>query len=181
MILDATAGNRAMWMLKNPQNIIFIDIERKLERKPTMFADNTQTPFRDKTFDTIIYDPPHGWGSGHPFYKYPDYETFAKHWPNYGKYPRYYGWEKNMSKAALISSIFYAQQEFQRILKDDGLLWLKWNEVMIPLSSILPVFTNWQELLRLQLSHEVHTAGKKKTYWVCLCKKRGKAEQSTLL
>jgi len=181
MILDATAGNRTMWTTKDAENIIYIDIERKLERKPTIFADNTSTPFLDKAFDTIIYDPPHGWGKGHPFYKYPDHETFAQRWPGYGKYPRYYGWEKNLSKAALIGSIYYAQREFLRILKDDGVLWLKWNEVLIPLHNILSVLIGWTELLRLHIEAPTHTAGEQKTYWVMLCKKRGKEEQLSLL
>jgi len=30
--------------------VIFIDIEKKLERTPTMFADNRRLPFRDNVF-----------------------------------------------------------------------------------------------------------------------------------
>jgi len=59
VILDATAGNRKMWRKKDYLDIIYLDIEKGLEVKPTIIADNTQTPFKDKTFHTIFYDPPH--------------------------------------------------------------------------------------------------------------------------
>jgi len=62
MILDATAGNRTMWKVKDAEGIIYIDMERRLMNKPTIFADNNTTPFLDKAFDTIFYDPPHKWG-----------------------------------------------------------------------------------------------------------------------
>jgi len=48
-----------MWTHKNSKNIIYIDIEKQLWNKPTIYADCTQTPFKDKTFDAIFFDPPH--------------------------------------------------------------------------------------------------------------------------
>jgi len=181
MILDATAGNRTMWQHKNSANIIYIDLERKLTVKPTIFTDNSSTPFLDLTFDAIFYDPPHGWGKGHPFYKYPDAKSFKEKWKGYGDIPRYYGWDKNKNRTQLIGSIFRAQREFYRILKDDGLLWLKWNEVMIPINNILAIFKDWHILIELVTDDPTHTAGYQKTYWVCMQKKTGNEKQPTLL
>jgi hypothetical protein len=37
--------------------VIGVDIERQF--KPTIVADNCALPFRDASFDVVIYDPPH--------------------------------------------------------------------------------------------------------------------------
>lgn len=181
MILDAAAGNRTMWRTKHSEHIIYIDIEKRLERKPTIFADNTNTPFLNEAFSTIFYDPPHGWGKGHYFYNIPDSETFKKKWRGYGQYPRYYGWDKCKTRGALIAHLYKAQTEFYRILQADGLLWLKWNEAKLPLSRILRVFDRWQELMRLYITSPTQTAGAHQTYWVCLQKKEGKEKQIRLM
>jgi len=169
-----------MWTLKEWEHIIYIDIERKLTIKPTMLADHTCTPFRDETFSTIFFDPPHGYGKGHGFYDYPDKESFQKRWEGYGDVPRYYGWDKYRNKAHIQAQIYRAQEELYRILKPRGVLWLKWNEVKIPLKNILTLFDKWHELMRLKLHEKVHTAGKKNTYWLCMCKKDEEAEQLRL-
>lgn len=62
MILDATAGNRTIYTYRQSENIIFVDIEKQLWVKPTLYADSRQLPFKDKAFSTIIFDPPHDWG-----------------------------------------------------------------------------------------------------------------------
>lgn len=180
MILDAGAGNRTMWRTKNADDIIYIEIERKIERKPTIFASNIQTPFLDKSFDTIFFDPPHGWGEGHPFFAIPDHATFHKMWPGYGAIPRYYGWDKFKNQQELLVYLWRVQKELHRILKDDGLLWLKWNETLIRLYRILIIFEDWNEMLRLYIKAPTQTAGKAQTYWVCLMKEKRDYVQATL-
>ena len=71
-ILDATAGNRVIWAKKNDLPIVFIDIEKRLERKPTMFADSRQLPFQDSMFHTVFFDPPHAWAFDSMFYSFPN-------------------------------------------------------------------------------------------------------------
>jgi len=181
MILDATAGNRTMWKHKNNENIIYIDIERRLEVKPTIFADNTNTPFLSETFDTIFYDPPHSYATKTGIYSYPDSASFQKDWRGYGKIPRYYGWDKYPSAIGLLKHIYYAQKEFYRILKNDGLLWLKWNDLDIKLRRVLALFDNWDILLQLYIKAPTQTYGKAQTYWVCLQKKEKDIVQTTLL
>ena len=181
MILDATAGNRTMWKTKNAENIIYIDIEKKLERKPTIFADNTKTPFLPETFDTIFYDPPHMYGDKSSYYVHPDSKSFKAKWQGYGEIPRYYGGDKYKNRMALIVHIYRAQQEFHRILEADGLLWLKWNETRISLNRILRLFEYWSIMLVLPINSPTQTAGTKQTYWVCLTKKKRDTVQTTLL
>jgi hypothetical protein len=180
MILDATAGNRTMWLSKNQDSIIYIDLERKLEVKPTIYADHSSTPFFDKVFDSIFFDPPHGWGVGHPFYKYPDAKSFKEKWQGYGDIPRYYGWDKNKNQQELIVHLWRAQKEFARILKDDGLLWLKWNTQLISIRRVLAVFDYWKSMLELPVKAPTQTAGKSQTYWVCLTKEKRDYVQTTL-
>jgi len=63
MILDATAGTRIMWRIENHNPYfhlkpdVFLDI--RAEVKPDIVADWCYLPFREGTFDTIIFDPPH--------------------------------------------------------------------------------------------------------------------------
>jgi hypothetical protein len=180
MILDATAGNRTMWQTKSLEQIIYIDVEQRLEVKPTIFADNTNTPFFDKVFDTIFYDPPHMYGDKGSFYVYPDSKSFLEKWKGYGVIPRYYGGDKYKNQMQLIVHVYKAQKEFRRILKDDGLLWLKWNETAITLKRLLKLFEYWHIMLTLPTKAPSQTAGNKQTYWVCLAKEQKDFIQSTL-
>lgn len=181
MILDATAGNRTMWLYKDSENIIYIDMEKKLTVKPIIFCLNTNTPFSDGTFDTIFYDPPHFYNDKSSFYAIPDKETFMQKWKGYGEIPRYYGGDKYKTQTQLIRHVFDAQKEFQRILKFEGVLWLKWNETYITIHTILHLFDNWHEMLRIPVRLSNPNRTKKQTYWVCLCRHKKKAVQSQLM
>ena len=181
MILDATAGNRTMWQTKKAEDIIYIDIEKQLKTKPTIFADNTNTPFLSEIFDTIFYDPPHRWG-GEPFFHGQVGFLQKRQWARTKPFAwTYYGWDKYKTRLQLIKHIYHAQKEFKRILKQDGLLWLKWNECEISLNRILAIFSDWTEIMRLYISDPTHTASKHQTYWICLTKKKKEIMQTTLL
>jgi len=180
MILDATAGNRTMWRYPNSENIIYIDIEKRLEVKPTIFCDNTRMPFKDKQFDTIFFDPPHSWYEGDYYYTFPDRASLKAVYPTARESPpRYYGWDKIKNKSHLLKYLFNAQKELRRVLKDDGLLWLKWNEMKIPLATVLIIMQEWNELLRIYVKSPTQT-GMQQTYWICLEKKLGAGRQLTL-
>jgi len=180
LILDATAGNRKMWRKKDYLDIIYLDIEKGLEVKPTIIADNTQTPFKDKTFHTIFYDPPHTWGSQTFYYSFKTLDECRKVYPSAHSTPSYYGWDKYKSKSALINHLYKASKEFMRILKDDGLLWIKWNEMSIPLNTVLAVFHEWDELMRIYVESPTQTAGQSQTYWICMAKKKEGIKQTSL-
>ncbi len=180
MILDATAGNRTIYTTKDVSGIIYIDVELKLEHKPTIFADNTNTPFLDKTFDTIFYDPPHAYGVHTGRHVHPSKAAAVEVGAEPNEVSCYYGWDKYETQMALINHIHKAQKEFKRILKDDGLLWLKWNEVTMQTGTIMNLFDGWTEVMRILVSQAVRPAGTRSTYWICLSKKKERIMQAKL-
>lgn len=181
MILDATAGNRKFWR-NSPENVVYIDIQKKLEKKPTMFADNRNLPFKECCFDSIIFDPPHSYGDSGSVYCFPDAETYNKTFPNYPKkIPTYYGMDFYKSKTSLMSAIFKAQKEFLRVLKNDGMFWLNWSELKISVDRVLTLFSNdWTEHIRLKISSNQQTLSDISNWWVCLMKNNSKTKQASL-
>jgi hypothetical protein len=184
MILDATASNRTIWEEKEWDSIVYLDIEKRLERKPSIFADNNFLPFRDGCFDTIFYDPPYYWGSPKDFYSIPDAKTYKELFGENRKYPRYYGVDKFKNKSALIASIHRAFKEFERVLKPDGLVWFKWCDMDIPLRKINGLFLNWVELLHLNIADKNqtrNTSNKCQTYWICFGHKESPQQTLTFI
>jgi len=180
MILDATAGNRTMWRYKCSANIIYMDIERKLEVRPTIFADDRCLPFRDKQFDTIFFDPPHAWGSKGHYHVFPRRsKDYFETWHD-RTIPRYYGWDRYKTKAQLMNYLFKTGAELWRVLKNDGLLWVKWNEMYLSLRTLLTLLTDWRELMQIYMKSPSQTASGHQTYWLCLEKKLGAGRQLTL-
>ena len=177
-VLDATAGNRVVWRCKDPDGIIFLDLEKRLERKPTIFADNRCLPFRDKSFHTILFDPPHAWAFKSIFWGFPDRETFSRNHPNDPRqYPTYYGMERYRTKSALLKAIYEAQREFLRVLVDDGLLWFNWSELKMEANRILVLFDEWTELIRLRVVSPNQQLSDCTNYWIALAKARLQFQQ----
>jgi len=179
-ILDATAGNRTLWTKKTSPFVLWIDIEDKLEIQPDRIMDCTQTNFPDKFFHTIFFDPPHGWGKtpGLSFTAIRNMEEYENYpWPgkNIDKRNKnvapYYGWDKYNTKTELLGFLHKAQKEFLRILSDDGILWLKWNECNLSIRKILPFFKDWNVVIRIPVCAR-QKQGKKRTYWLALMKIR---------
>jgi hypothetical protein len=56
MILDATI-NRGRFWLGSQRPVIGLDIN--FHYRPHVMGDNMQMPFRQDTFDVVVYDPPH--------------------------------------------------------------------------------------------------------------------------
>jgi len=178
-ILDATAGNRTIWTTKESPYVLWIDIESELDIKPDKIMNCTKTIFLDEYFHTIFFDPPHGWGkkTGRTYTAIRNIEEY-KNYPWLGKNTekrnknviQYYGWDKYQTKTALLGFINKAQQEFYRILRKDGVLWVKWNECNISLKKIIPLFKKWNIMLRVPVCAR-QKQGKKRTYWVMFMKK----------
>jgi hypothetical protein len=169
-----------MWKKKDSENIIYLDNQLRLQIPPTIFADNTKTPFKDNTFDTIFYDPPHRWAWEGSYFSFPNVEEAKEIWGDKGGVITYYGWDIFKTREDLIRHLYNASNEFYRILKDDGLLWLKWNEIEINISQVLSLFGRWDELLRLYVKSPMQRKKDVQTYWICLSKKKEGTVQSSL-
>lgn len=180
MILDINAGNQTMWYYKASGRVIHIDMEKKLEVKPTIFCDNTQTPFRDGAFTTIYADPPHFFGHHNSLYSIPDRATFRKVYPNETGIPRYYGADKYKNQLDLLRYIVRLLNECYRILSDDGVLWFKWNETNISVNTLKPLLEKWDILLMIKVRLNNPNKTEKQTYWLSMIKKEKCAKQATL-
>lgn len=55
-ILDTTVNGGRFWK-GSRRKVIGLDIEPS--HRPTIIADNATMPFRDNSFDVVVYDPPH--------------------------------------------------------------------------------------------------------------------------
>jgi hypothetical protein len=174
-ILDATAGNRTIWIVKDDPRVLFIDIEPDLEHKPDKLLDWSNTGFPDKSFHTIIFDPPHSFGreKNQGMYVTPSKAVYNEKWPQWRRpnaLPRYYGLDKYATKAALMRFLNRSAVEFHRILQDDGILLLKWGENHSTIDAIIPLFDGFIEVMRTNRSS--HGASSKGGIWVLLMKKQ---------
>jgi len=182
-ILDATAGNRTMWKTKESPLIFWIDKEEGLEIPPDTVMDCTKMDFSDKLFSMVFFDPPHGWGkkTGGSFTAIRNLKDYYNYkWlKEEQKTPRnnvtYYGWDKYQTKTQLLGFIHKAQKEFLRVLRDDGVLFLKWNECSLSLSKILPFFKDWIEMMRIPVHAPRQQWGKTRTYWIMFMKNQSLA------
>ncbi len=185
-ILDATAGNRLIWMKKESPFILWADIEPQLERKPDIVMDCRKTNFPNNYFNVIIFDPPHGWGekTGEKFFSCrneKEARIFVEKWKMKYRGVNYYGMDKYQSKTQLLNYIHRSQLEFYRILKDEGILFMKWCELKIPYGNIKPFFSNWNEMIKLRINDSSQSLGNTQTWWLMLMKKPlGEFEQSEL-
>ena len=149
--LDVCCGSRMFWFDKNNSDVLFGDIrkenhnlcdERKLEIKPDVQMDFRDLPFRDSLFNMVSFDPPHLISVGENSW------TFKK----YGRLNS--TWQDDIKKG--FSECF-------RVLKNDGMLIFKWNEIQIKTSEILKLTTE-KPLMG-------HRSGKaSNTHWISFLK-----------
>jgi ubiquinone/menaquinone biosynthesis C-methylase UbiE len=151
MILDVCCGSKMMWFDKSRDDVIYGDKRkethtlcdgRKLEVTPDVIYDFTALPFKDNSFDLVVFDPPHMNTLG------------ANSWmaKKYGVlFP---GWEEQLKEAFA---------ECLRVLKPFGTLIFKWNETDIKTQKIVNVIGH-QPLFG-------HPSGKhSKTIWMTFAK-----------
>lgn len=141
-VLDCTAGSRMFWFDKSDDRAVFVDKRREdhiltdntralgsriLNIDPDIQADFTSLPFNDGAFPLVVFDPPHLVRAGKRSW-------LAK---KYGKLEG--DWQSDLRKGFA---------ECFRVLRADGTLVFKWNEVQVPVSQILaltpvrPLFGN---------------------------------------
>ena len=115
LILDPTSGTRIMYKRLEDKTLderdyefIFGDIKAELTPSPHIRLDAARLPFRDNTFDAVVFDLP-----------------FMEHWADFADSRQdayaYTGWMKE----DIYSLIVYANSEFARVLKPSGRLILK--------------------------------------------------------
>lgn len=184
MILDAGCGNRCMWLLKENENVLHIDIEKALQHKPDMFASNTALPFKDECFNTIFFDPPFKWNChDHPFFSFPNLEMLYNYYPNISKRSTvsYYGIERYKTRSELAAYIYRAERELRRIIKPDGCLWVRWCTMTdMDHNNLLNIFADWHHMATHEIGSAKRVTGETKSFWFMLMKKPIKYQQPDL-
>jgi hypothetical protein len=186
MILDAGCGNRIMWEQKNNPDIIFIDIEKELQRKPNIFASNIALPFTNEMFDSVFFDPPFKWNcDDHQFFSFPNREKLHKMYPDIRPDtcpPSYYGIDRYKTRSELVNYIYRAEKELYRILKPDGMLWVRWCEMVnMTHHQVLAIFQNWRICLTHEIGSSKRVTGETNSYWFMLMKNLINYQQPELL
>ena len=156
-ILDACCGGKMFWFDKQNPDVHFCDkrmVEsmmvgkgrnaRAFECKPDTVADFKRLPFEDNAFHLVVFDPPHLLRAGaETSYMAQKYGILPKDWQ---------------------TEIHDGFHECMRVLKPNGVLIFKWNEVQITVTEIKtaigadPLFG--------------HVSGKRSnTHWLCFMKR----------
>ena len=167
-----------IWNIKKDSRILWIDIETELEVKPDRVMDCRKTDFPDKHFNLIIFDPPYYYGNKINEHHYScrnfkDLEKLSKKKNGFDFHGlSYYGSDKVKTQTDVIKLVYLSQKEFQRILKDEGILFFKWNEIKIPLHKMLNVMNKWFLMMKLHISSPAQTFNKpkSKTFWLFFLK-----------
>jgi len=124
--------------------------------KPMLVADIRHAPFKDSSVDVVVFDPPH---IARP--KYP---------PPWFNDPSYTFYGVKVKPSYIFDLIYRAGKEFLRILKPHGLLLLKWNEYMWPLSAVLNLLPDWTPVLKLPIRSPLQR-GRATTIWTVFVRK----------
>jgi ubiquinone/menaquinone biosynthesis C-methylase UbiE len=126
-VLDVCCGTKAMWFDKDDERALFLDNRKETLHKdtrpgrkpwviaPDKVADFTNLPFPDESFKLVVFDPPHG--------RFGKTSYMAAFYGRLGD-----NWREMLRKGFL---------ECFRVLKPEGILIFKWNEMQYPLSEIL--------------------------------------------
>lgn len=152
-ILDACCGSKMFWFDKENPNVIFGDKRteshvlcdgRSLEIKPDIEMDFRDMPFEDESFYLVVMDVPHLITLGKKSWMALKYGVLENDWP---------------------IDLKLGVDEAFRVLKPNGILIFKWNEIEIPVSSLLKAIER-QPLFG-------HKSGKRSdTHWLTFIKQQ---------
>ena len=124
-ILDACCGSRRFWFDKEHPDTEYMDIReevgmvynKKINVVPDIIGDFRNMPFKDNTYDLIVFDPPHCKWAGENSITAKQYGVLDKdNWPD---------------------DIKSGMAECMRVLKPNGTIIFKWNECQIKLKDLL--------------------------------------------
>ena len=153
LILDPASSMRSFYFDKKDSRVLFGDIRKKethlltngqtIHIEPDEVMDFRSIPYPDESFQCVVFDPPHMLNLSEKSWMRKKYGVLDKD-----------TWREDISKG--FSECF-------RVLKPNGTLIFKWNEVSIPLKEILSL-TNQKPVLG-------HPSGKRMgTHWVLFLK-----------
>lgn len=153
LILDPASSMRSFYFDKKDKRVLFGDIRVKethlltngqtIHIEPDEVMDFRAIPYPDKTFKVVVFDPPHMLNLSEKSWMRKKYGVLDKE-----------TWQDDLTKGFA---------ECFRVLKDEGTLIFKWNEVSIPLKEILAL-TPYKPVLG-------HPSGKRMgTHWVLFIK-----------
>lgn len=150
-ILDVCCGSKMFWFNRQHPNVLYGDIRKEshtlcdgrcLDISPDIQLDFTNLNFPDNSFQLVVFDPPHLKKLGKNSWMAKKYGVLNSTW-------------KNDLKKGFV--------ECFRVLKADGILIFKWNEIQIKTNEILKL-TNVKPLFG-------HMSGKRSnTHWICFMK-----------
>ncbi len=155
-ILDPASSMRSFYFDKQDDRVVFGDIRVKethlltngqtIHIEPDEVMDFRAIPYPDESFQCVVFDPPHMLNLTEKSWMRKKYGVLDKE-----------NWRSDISKG--FSECF-------RVLKSNGTLIFKWNEVSIPLKDILSL-TDQKPVLG-------HPSGKRMgTHWVLFLKSDG--------
>ena len=153
LILDPASSMRSFYFDKKDERVLFGDIREDethlltngqvIHIKPDEVMDFRNIPYPDESFQCVVFDPPHM------------LKLTEKSWMR-----KKYG---VLDDETWQDDIRQGFAECFRVLKNEGTLIFKWNEVSIPLRKILTL-TDYKAVLG-------HPSGKRMgTHWVLLIK-----------
>jgi len=153
LILDPASSMRSFYFDKKDKRVLFGDIRVKethlltngqtIHIEPDEVMDFRAIPYPDETFKVVVFDPPHMLNLSEKSWMRKKYGVLDKE-----------TWRDDLTKGFA---------ECFRVLKDEGTLIFKWNEVSIPLKEILTL-TPYRPVLG-------HPSGKRMgTHWVLFIK-----------
>lgn len=150
-ILDPCCGGRSFWFDPQHQGVLFGDIRseqhtlcdgRAFSITPDLNMDFREMPFPDSSFRLVVFDPPHLRHAGRGSWLRAKYGILGDDWQD---------------------DLRRGFAECFRVLKPEGILIFKWNEIQIPVSEILAL-TDQKPLFG-------HKSGKRAdTHWICFMK-----------
>jgi len=154
LILDACCGPKFIWINKNHPNVIYNDIRREkkgfisirnnIEINPDTQYDFCDLPFKNKAFKLIVFDPPQVICNSKK-------STLIN---CYGNLDKNYN---NLFKLAI--------KELWRVLDNNGILFLKFNNVHIEFKDILKHFPQ-EPLFQTSTNRSKNV----ETRWFCFMK-----------
>ena len=152
-ILDPASSMRSFYFNKVDERVIFGDIRENeshlltngqtIHIKPDQVMDFRAIPYPDKSFYCVVFDPPHMLRLSEKSWMRKKYGVLDSD-----------NWKDDISQGF---------RECFRVLRENGILIFKWNEVSIPLKDILGL-TDQKPVLG-------HPSGKRMgTHWVLFIK-----------